>query len=258
MPKGVYAAASAMLTETRALEAVTQNLANLQTPGYRKASAMRGSFAHLLAAQGRTETIGGNGGAGIRDVGIYRSHNQGQLEESHAPLDLAISGEGFYRVRNKEGNVLLTRAAHFTTDNDGHLATDEGYIVEGQGGPILIPADTSRVVVDESGRVVAESRDAKGMVIETFIDQLRVVTVPDPSQMRAVSGQYFTTGEQAQTDAPANAYAVRQGFLERANVEPVEELVRMISIQRRYDAAQRALKQQDEAGRGFSDLLRGA
>lgn len=258
MPKGVYAAASAMVTETRALESVAKNLAHVQTPGYRKETALREGFATVLAAKGRTGGIGGDGGAGILAAGTYHTFSQGSFEQTHAPLDLGISGAGFYRVRDPQGGLALTRAAHFSTDGDGRLVTDDGWAVEGQAGPVLIPSEANRVIVDESGRIYAETRDEKGTPIESFVDQLRVVTVPQPSEMRARNGTYFDPGDQAQADVANSEFNVRQGWLEKANVDPVQELVSMITIQRRYDAAQRAMRQQNEAGRGFSDLLRGA
>ena len=251
MPSGVYAAANAMITESRALESVANNLANVQTPGYRKEVALREDFAQVLAANN-----GGIGPIGVSSV--YHSFTQGRLEETHAPLDLALTGEGFYRVRDPQGGLALSRAAHFSTDPSGRLVTDDGWAVEGQAGPIEIPPEANTVIVDQSGRVYAQSRDEKGTPVETFIDQLRVVTVADPGAMRARNGTYFDPGDQAQTDATSGQFAVRQGWIENANVDSVQELVTMISIQRRYDAAQKAMRQQDEAGRGFSDLLRGA
>ena len=257
MPKGVYAAASAMVTETRALESVAKNLAHVQTPGYRKETALREGFAQVLAGKGRSGNIGRDGGAGVVSNGTYHSFSQGSFEQTHSALDVGLSGEGFYRVRDPQGGLALTRAAHFTTDADGRLVTDDGWAVEGQAGPVLIPPEANRVIVDESGRIYAETRDEKGTPVETFVDQLRVVTVPQPSSMRARNGTYFDPGDQTQTDATNAQYGVRQGWLEKANVDPVQELVAMITIQRRFDAAQKAMRQQDEAGRGFSDLLRG-
>jgi len=258
MPKGIYAAASAMVTESRALESVAKNLAHVQTPGYRKETALRDGFANILADKGRREGIAGDGGAGVVSTGTYHSFDQGNLEQTHAPLDVGISGEGFFRLRDPQGVLALSRAGHFTTDSDGRLVTDDGWAIEGQAGPILIPPETNRVIIDESGRIYSETRDEKGAPVESFVDQMRVVNVPQPTAMRARNGTHFDPGDQAQTDMPNNQFNVRQGWLEKANVDPVQELVAMITIQRRYDAAQKAMSQQSEAGRGFSDLLRGA
>jgi flagellar basal-body rod protein FlgG len=254
MPKGVYAAASAMWTEARSLDITARNLAHAQDPGYRRESMRRTSFAEQLAGQGRTEDLKGDGGTGVLPRGSWFSFAQGAREDTGAPLDLAINGEGFYRVEGPGNRVLLTRAAHFTTDAQGRITTPDGWPVQGQAGAITVPPEADRVLVDGQGRVSYESLQ-NGVRTATLLDQLRVVTVADPHAMTAVNGQYFDPGSQPQADA--RGYQVRQGYLEKANVEPIQELVEMISTQRRYEAAQRALREQGSAGQGFTDLLRG-
>lgn len=254
MPKGIYAAASAMVVETRAQEITARNLANQQTPGYREETVRRNSFADLLRAQGNQEGIAGDGGAGVLPAGSYFSFAEGQLEATSAPYDLALRGQGFYRVRDDQGKVLLTRAGHFMPDAQGRLATPQGWLLEGQGGPITVPPDANRIVVEPNGRVVAETKQG-GTIQQAVIDQVRVVTVPSPSRMTPLNGQYFDPGEQAMTDT--TAVQVSQGYLEKANLEPLEQMVEMIAVQRRYDASQRALKEQANLGGGLSELLRG-
>jgi flagellar basal-body rod protein FlgG len=254
MPKGIYAAASAMVVETRAQEINARNLANQQTPGYREESVRRNSFAEALRAQGKTEDVGGDGGAGVLPAGSYFSFTEGQLEQTSSPYDLAIRGEGFYRVRDDQGRLLLTRAGHFTPDSQGRLATPQGWLVEGQGGPITIPPDARRVSVDSTGRVMIETLQ-NGIPQQTALDQLRVVKVADTKQLLPLNGQYFDPVDQAVTDA--TGYQVAQGHLEKANMEPLEQMVAMIAVQRRYDAAQRALKEQANVGGSLSELLRG-
>lgn len=256
MPRGVYAAASAMVTENRALEVTAQNLANANSPGYRRQVALREGFDQVLTAVGRTGGVETDGGLGVRDAASGRMYTQGELEETHSDLDLAITGQGFFRMRDPQGNVWLTRNGHLNLAADGRLVDDHGWSIEGQAGPIQVPAEAERIVVDDQGRVYAQ-RTQDGAPVQEFIDQLRVVDVADRSQLRARDGQRFQAADGAQTDVSSNETTVHQGFIERANVDPVGELVTMISVQRRYDAAQRALRTHDETGRGFSDLLRG-
>lgn len=254
MPKGIYAAASAMVIETRAQEINARNLANQQTPGYREETVRRNSFADLLRAQGNQEGIAGDGGSGVLPAGSYFSFAEGQLEPTAAPFDFAIRGEGFYRVRDEQGKLLLTRAGHFTPDPQGRLVTPQGWVVEGQGGAITVPADARKIVVDQTGRVMVETLQ-NGIVDRTVIDQIRVATVAEPSRMTPLNGQYFDPGEQAVSDA--TSYQVAQGHLEKANLEPLEQMVEMIAVQRRYDAAQKALREQANLGGSLSELLRG-
>lgn len=255
MPKGVYAAASAMWTESRSLDITARNIAHAQDPGYRREQMLRTSFAEELAQRGQTQSLKGDGGTGVLPKGSWHSFAQGAREDTNAPLDLAINGEGFYRVQDPQGRTLLTRAAHFSTDAQGRITTPDGWPVLGQGGPVTIPPEADRILVDGQGRVSYESMQS-GIRTATLVDQLRVVTVADPHAMTAVNGQYFDPGRQPLADA--KDFQVRQGYLEKANIEPIHELVELIATQRRYEAAQKALREQTSAGQGFSDLLRGA
>jgi len=126
--------------------------------------------------------------------------------------------------------------------------------VEGQAGPITIPADAVKVQILNDGSIMAEKLE-QGKVTATLVDRLRLTRVDDPTTLTARNGQYFQPGTQPTQDATAE---VRQGYLERGNVEAVQELVSMIAIQRRYEAAQKALREQSQAGSGLSDMLRGA
>lgn len=254
MPKGVYAAASAMLTESRALEAVTANLANAQSAGYRRQIALRTGFDQVLAERGRQGGIAADGGAGVRDAGTTHAFDQGEFESTGNPLDLGLGGPGFFRVRDGE-RELLTRSGAFRLDEQRRIVNDHGWTLQGQAGDIAIPAETHSVRVDEGGRVYAEVLLPAGGVEHRFIDQIRIAEVADPHALGVVNGQYFL-GAEDQPDQPTAL--VRQGHVERANVNSITELVDLIAIQRRYEAAQRALRQQNEAGRGFSDILRGA
>ncbi len=252
MPKGVYAAASAMVTESRALDVTARNLAHATTAGYRRETALRDSFANSLAREGKTG-IKADGGAGVQSAGSYHSFSEGTRERTGAPFDLGLSGDGFYRVRHPDGRLLLTRAAHFQLDNQFRLTTPEGWIVEGQGGAITIPAEAQQVRVDSAGRVNVLT-SAGGVAKESVLDQLRLAKVAKPSEMPAHNGVYFEPGGQEVADA--TTAKVHQGEIERGNVDPIRELVDMIALQRRYDAAQRSLKENANAGGGFSDILR--
>ncbi len=255
MPKGVYAAASAMVVEARSLDVVARNLAHVSTAGYRKESALRTDFAKALAKEGRTGDLRGDGGAGILTNDSYFSFGEGQKERTGAPLDVAITGDGFFRVRDDQNKLLLTRAGNFTTDAQGRMLTAEGWTVEGQGGPIVIPPEVERIAIDQQGRVTGETHQG-GITTTVTIDQLRLATVAEPSRMRPRNGQYFDPAGQELRDA--TKASTQQGYVEHANVDPVHELVEMITIQRRYDAAQKAMRTQDQAGQGLSDMLRGA
>lgn len=95
MPKGIYAAASAMFTESRALDVVAQNLANASTVGYRRAEPLRQSFAEVMSQQGRSGPINQDGGAGVQNDGLFRVQTDGSKRDTGRDLDVALSGPGF-------------------------------------------------------------------------------------------------------------------------------------------------------------------
>ena len=254
MTKGIYAAASAMVLETRAQEINARNLANQQTPGYREESLLRNSFAEVMKGMGQQGNIAADGGAGVLPNGSFFNFTDGPLEPTNGPFDLALRGNGFFRVKDNQGQTLLTRAGNFSVDEQAQLVTQEGWVVEGQGGAITIPPNTKRITVAKDGTITADIVEG-GTSTPTVVDRLRVVTVADSKQLVAVNGQYFSSGSQPDVDAAETT--VLQGHLEKANLEPLEQLVQMISVQRRYDAAQRALKEQSNVGGSLSELLRG-
>jgi flagellar basal-body rod protein FlgF len=252
MPKGIYAAASAMVTETRLLEATARNIANAQTPGYRREGLLRVGFAEVLAGEGRQGGLKGDGGAGVLPDRGYRVFTDGPRDPTGHPFDLALSGDGFFTVQGPDGRLRLTRDGHFRIDQQGRLAARDGGFLMGQGGPVTIPEGVTGVVIDEAGSVSTETTGPEG-VVRAVIDRVRVASVADPRRLAEVPGGFDPAG-QALADAPA---VVHQGHLERANVNPVDELVTMVALQRRYDAAQKAISEQSRAGEGYSDILRG-
>lgn len=254
MPKGIYSAASAMYVEAQTLDVAARNLAHATTTGYRRETAFRAGFDQVLQGQGRTGGVKGDGGVGILSQGSAFSFDEGGRDTTGAPYDLALAGEGFFQVKKPDGNTLLTRAGHFQTDTQGRLVTPEGFLLQGQGGAITIPEGAEAVTVDRDGRV-SVATTAGGIRQEQVIEQLRLGKVEKPQDLRAVNGQYFDAGTLTVSDATP---VVHQGELEKSNIDPLRELVDMIAIQRRYDAAQKALKEHSSVGQGFSELLRGS
>lgn len=252
MPKGVYAAASAMVVETRLLDATARNIAHAQTPGYRREGALRVGFADVLAQEGRVG-IRREGGAGVLPAASYRDYADGVRDPTGGAFDVALQGPGFFAVQDAGGETWLTRNGSFVLDGQGRLATREGHLVMGQGGPIAIPEEAQKIVIDGTGLVTMENRTEAG-VVRTTLDQLRLVDVADPARLPPGNGVYFAPAGQPLVDASP---VVHQGHLERGNVNPVDELVQLVALQRRYDAAQKALVAQSRAGDGFSDVLRG-
>lgn len=155
-------------------------------------------------------------------------------------------------VRDLEGQDALTRAGHFTIDSQDRLVTPDGWPVLGQGGEITVPSDANRIRIDERGRIYAERNNGGGIDL-AFVDQLRVVEVENTDNLIARNGQYYNAPGQNITDS--QRFSVNQGYLEDANVDSVTEMVKMIDIQRRFDAAAKALRSQNQVGQGFSEIM---
>jgi flagellar basal-body rod protein FlgG len=252
MPKGIYAAASAMYTERRSLDAIAQNLANAQSAGYRRAEVLRSSFAQTLATEGRNGDIANDGGAGVHEAGIWRDFSQGESRDTQRQLDVALSGDGFFLVETEKGEQLLTRSGHMNVDDQNRLVGNHGWPMLGQGGAIQLPQDAIGFEIDEAGRIFAQIQGDNG-VQNQFLDQLRIVGVENTEGLQPRNGQYFVADDQVLSDNESTR--VLQGRLENANVDPVTELVKMITLQRHYDAAQKALTRQSRVGEGYSEII---
>lgn len=161
---------------------------------------------------------------------------QGSLQQTGNQLDVAISGEGFFKVQIGE-EQLLTRAGDFVVNAEGMLMTPEGNPVIGDGGPITIPP-TSRVIIDGGGGITVEG---------TLVARLDVVTVSDLTDLEKVGKNCYRLrkGSRAE-ETPAEKCTVEQGYLERGNVEVVTEMVAMIESQRSFEAYSKVIKGDNE------------
>jgi len=245
--RGLYAAASGMVAGLLQQDVIAQNLANVDTPGYKKDIALVGAFADELAVRvesrapwrlARTVPIGGLGpGVYVRGTGFDPS--EGPFIETGAPLDLAIQGDGYFVVETPQGEAY-TRNGSFTLNSRGELVTMDGMPVLGESGPITLPSSPSgadgraSVEVRGDGRVTADGR---------LVGRLRIVAFDDPSSLAKAGGSLFVaaSGATARPVGAADGTVVRQGFLEMSNVSVVTEMVQMIAGMRAYETCQRVV-----------------
>ncbi|MCA8996769.1 MAG: flagellar basal-body rod protein FlgF [Planctomycetaceae bacterium] len=230
MLHGIYGTAHAMEASAREHEAIAKNLAHAQVPGYRRLQISQGTF-HDHVDETRDDLIG-RSSTGLRGVDHAYDFTPGAIEQTERPFDVAIDGEGFFVLQDEE-SPLYTRNGTFLLSADGTLVTNEGRVVEGRGGPIRVPPETphQEVRINDQGTVTARG---------VAVGQLRVVSFDDPSQLVSVGTTLFRAPDDvAPTDADTR---VVQGFLERSNVHPIQELVDMIASQRRHEAAARSMR----------------
>lgn len=217
-----YLCYQGMKTQAEQLDVLGHNLANLNTAGFKAA----GTFNELL--RGAVGPFGGPAGYIVGEG--FTAHGQGALTASDNPLDLALEGPGFFVVQTPTGQAY-TRNGGFTLDPDGFLVTREGYRVQGVAGDIRLEGD-GRVDIDHLGNV-----SVAGFAAAT----LRLVDFPDYRALEKLGNSCFRpTGGVEPTRAGPNC-TLRQGAIERSNVEPAAAMVELVTINRRFGMLQRAM-----------------
>ena len=178
---------------------------------------------------------------------------QGVLELTGNRLDFGVEGEGFFEIQLPSGELRYTRNGTFRQDFNGRFVTAEGYLLTDQ---VAVPPDSRGISVSPSGEVFAQEDDNE----QTAIGTIRLHTFANSSGLKAAGGNYFSptvASGQAQARQPGlqGAGTVRQGYLERSNVETVDELVALIVAQRNYEVNSRAIRVSDEMLQQVNQLI---
>ena len=238
MNRALYAAATGMAAQQQTLDVVADNLANADVTGFKRATA---TFASL------------GGDLGTAPAGVRRLFEQGKLEKSGGPFDVAIEGEGFFSVE-RDGRRAYTRAGAFARASDGALRDAEGWRLDG----VRIPADATALDVGADGRVFVtlanRARQDAG--------RIRLATFAAPERLRtAGSARFAATNEsgRARLVTPGAEHGPKLvfGALERANVSIVESMMAILSAQRAYEANAKGVQAADEMQRIANNLHRG-
>lgn len=244
MLRGLYAAYTGMLNQQNRLDVVSNNLANATTVAYKKEGATSQSFDSVFAVKINDETVNyrtryiGNLNLGVKIGETYTDYEQGSFKNTGETFDLALAGDGFFNISftNKRGeeSTLYTRDGSFTLTKDGYLVTKDGDYVLGQGGPVSIPADAS-ITIDELGNIFAN---------DELVDSLIITDFEDYNYLEKYGENMYTAVDGAQEKE--SEASVMEGYLEMSNVQVVSEMVDMITIQRAYEAAQKAETSMDD------------
>jgi flagellar basal-body rod protein FlgF len=237
MENPAYIALSRQMVLSRQLDIIANNLANANTASYKREDL---AFVEYLvkpdAAGNPTFTRADGKVAMVQDLGMMRDTDQGPMSETGAPLDTAISGDGYFVVQTPEG-PRYTRLGRFQVDADGQLVTSDGYAVQGTGGPIFVPPDDGEVKIARDGTISTAGGTIGRLNLVRFEDE--------QSLTHAGSGLYIATGQ----PQPAPDSEVIQGMVEESNVQPVVELTQMIAVLRNFQAAQKMIDTQDDMQR---------
>jgi flagellar basal-body rod protein FlgF len=244
MDNSLLVSLSHQLASYRAMDVIANNIANVSTPGFKREAAKFEEFVTMMQPAEGQEGL--QPVSFVKDAGVMRDTNQGNLEQTGATYDVAIAGAGFFAVQTPAG-MRYTRDGHFSLDANGNLVTSQGYQVQGDGGAITITPNDGEISIAPDGTV---SSVVNG--VGNQLAKLKVVDFPDTAALiKQGSNLYSTT--QIPT-APANV-TVRQGALEASNVQPVIEISHMIEVMRAYEATASLSKSQEDMMRQAIEKL---
>lgn len=250
--RGLFTAATGMAAQQLRIDAIANNLANVNTTGFKKARVeFQDLFYDTLRAPG-ARSAGGAAlptgvqvGHGVRFVSTSRSFSQGDRANTGRELDLAIEGDGFFQVQKPGGETLFTRDGSFELDRDGNLVTSEGYTLL---PAVQVPPGAVQITVLADGTVSALE---DGSVTPLDLGQIELARFSNPAGLRALGGNLYAATEASgdpETGVPDldGFGAVAQGFLESSNVNMAEELIHMILAQRAFEINSRVIQAGDE------------
>ncbi len=260
MLRCLYTAATGMDAQQLKMDVISNNLANASTTGFKKT---RAEFEDLLSDTIRGASApdargGGNPtplqvGLGVRTGSTTRSFGQGELTTTQNPTDVAIQGNGFFRVQLPSGESGYTRAGNFSLDATGRLVTQHGELVE---PGITVPPDATAITIKPDGTVTAT---LASRTEPSELGQIELYTFTNPAGLSSMGNNLFvqTVGSgDAQRARPGEqgAGTLAQGMLEGANVKAVEEMIDMIACQRAYELNSKIITTADQMLQRLTNL----
>ena len=235
MLEGLNSAASGMAAQQQRLDSVANDLANANTTGYKHG---RVGFRDLIYEQaGRPAAQGVRTGHGAAAVDGGKSFGQGALQRTDRPLDVAIQGEGFLRIKLPDGRQALTRDGNLQVDGLGRLTSNTGALIQ---PPVTIPKGTpqDKIAIAGDGTVTADGRR---------VGKLALVSVRSPQSLTPVGDNAFLPSAESGQAGPApRATKLTQGALEASNVDMASAMVAMIESQRAFELVSKAIHTADQ------------
>ncbi len=262
MIRALFSAATGMAAQQLHIDVTANNLANVNTTGFKRS---RADFQDLLyqnlrqagaASSNQTEIPTGiQVGLGARTAAVQRLFTQGDFQQTQNSLDLAIDGAGFFQVLRPSGEVAYTRAGAFKLDSQGRVVNSDGYPLEPE---ISIPNDATSITIGTDGTV---SVLRAGEQNPQQAGQIRLVNFPNPGGLSGLGRSLFqkstASGDAIEGVAGQGGLGgISQGILEVSNVSVVEEMISLITAQRAYEINSRAIQTADEMLQTASNLRR--
>ncbi len=215
MIKGIFLAGRSMDSKFKTIEVIGNNLANVNTNGYKKALP----FTEVINQYNKVE------------IKQETSYKQGSLSATGNPLDLSVSGNAFFAVQGEDG-MDFTRGGKFSISENGFLVNDQGDKVLGNNGPI----NMNGYLLDKNQDIkITKSGEIK--VGDSYVDKLMMVKLDPSDKFTRKDGTNFSSVDGRYLPADEGDYQVNQGYLEQSNVNPIEEMTNMIKVHNEYDSA---------------------
>jgi len=262
MLRALWTAATGMKAQQLFVDTIANNLANVNTSGFKKS---RVDFQDLLyqtikvagtkAPGGGQMPVGIQIGHGVQPVSIERLFSQGEIVETQNPLDLVIEGDGFFQVLQADGTVAYTRDGSFKLDKDGRIVTASGLPLEPE---IVIPSEATNISISHDGTV---SVLVPGTTAPQEVGQITLAKFINPGGLKSLGYNLYeatdASGEVVTGTPGLEGFGtVSQGYLEMSNVQVVEEMANMIIAQRAYEINSKAIQTTDEMLRIANNLRR--
>ncbi|MBB4567326.1 flagellar basal-body rod protein FlgG [Rhizobium leucaenae] len=256
-------AATGMDAQQTNLEVIANNIANINTTGYKRS---RAEFSDLLYQTERAKGIsnrpnqavvpeGANIGLGVQTTAVRNIQIQGELSQTQNDLDVALVGRGWFQIQMPDGTTAYTRAGSFNKSDTGQMVTADGNVL--QPG-ITIPNNASNIVINESGQVSATIGTA---TTPTVLGQLQIANFVNEAGLQPMGSNLFTqtpaSGDPVVSDPNQNGFAyMKQGYLESSNVDAVKEITDLISAQRAYEMNSKVITTADDMAQIVSKDLK--
>lgn len=240
MENSLYIGLSRQMALQEQMDVVSNNIANLTTPGYRAHNMV---FLEYLSKQRNAEKAGNDSISMVHDYGQFMNTENGPLRSTGNPLDVALEGPGFLGIQTPEG-VMYTRAGNLQLNGAGELITGSGQLVaDAGGGTIAVPADATEIKIARDGTISTDQGQ---------LAQLMVVEFDNPQTLEATGNGLYKTEEPG---TPSENTRVMQGMIEGSNVNAIFEMTRLIDVSRAYQSTQRMLQNEHDRQRSMIQTL---
>jgi flagellar basal-body rod protein FlgG len=245
-------AATGMAAQQQRVDIIANNIANANTPGFRKAMALFQDLTYQVQRTVGTPTSdntldlsGRIQGLGVKLASVIRSHEPGMITKTDRPLDVIIEGRGFFQIEQPDGTIAYTRAGTLEVNPDGELTTPEGYRLSPH---ITIPEGALEITINGDGQVFAK---LPGQTAMQNLGQIELATFPNAGGLKPIGQNLYI--ETSASGSPVIAYpgangmgTILQGFLESSNVNIIQELTELITAQRIYEFNSKVVETSDE------------